>query len=84
MKHRTIKELHDKYIGHRKFAKVCDTLINNGYEITDIREYNEQFKFKIDGYEQIYNKEWKGTSEEFVYYLLNILEMRKMLGSLLK
>ena len=61
LKNRTIEELHDKYVGHRKFAKVCDLLIKKGYSVTEIKEYNEQFKFKVNDYDFTYRKEWKGV-----------------------
>lgn len=83
MKERTIEELHDKEIGHRKFAKVCDLLIQKGYRITNIKEFNEKFKFEVDGYLMEYSKEWKSSSEEFVHYLIHILNMKKDLASLL-
>lgn len=77
MKTRTIEELHDKDIGHRKMAKIADILLEKNYEVSDIREYNEQFKFKVDGYEFQYLKEWKSSAKEFVKYLENILDMKK-------
>jgi hypothetical protein len=30
MQKRTLVDLHDRYIGHRKFAKVCDLLTMKG------------------------------------------------------
>lgn len=77
MKNRTIEELHDKYIGHRKFAKICDLLIAKGYSVTDIKEYNEQFKFKVEGMELIYRKEWKATAISFVDYIIPIIKFNK-------
>lgn len=50
MKTRTIEEIHDKRIGHKKFAMFVDEFINNGYEITEIKEYYEKYKFKLNGY----------------------------------
>lgn len=49
MKTRTIEEIHDKEIGHKKFAWFVDTAIEDGHKITEIKEYNEKFKFKMDG-----------------------------------
>lgn len=83
MKERTIEELHDKNVGHRKFANVCDLLIEKGYRITNIKEFNEKFKFELDGWSMEYSKEWKSSSEEYVKYLINILNMKKDLASLL-
>jgi len=74
MKTRTIEELHDKDIGHRKMAKTVDYLVANGYEVTDIKEYNEQFKFKVNGHQFWYRKEWKSTAKEFAIYCINILK----------
>lgn len=74
MKKRTIEELHDKYIGHRKFAAIVDGLIERGYNITDIKEYNEQFKFKANGHEYHYRKEWKSSAKEFVNYFDNVYQ----------
>lgn len=81
MKTRTIEELHDKYIGNKKFAKICDLLIDKGFKVTDIKEYNEQFKFCVNGYLYIYNKNWKSSAKEFVTYLLNIHDMKQMIGN---
>ena len=83
MKERTIEELHDTEIGHRKFAKVCDLLIEKGYRITNIKEFNEKFKFEVDRWPMEYSKEWKSSSEEYVKYLINILNMKKDLANLL-
>ena len=49
MKERTIEEIHDKYIGHKKFAWFVDNAIKKGYTIEDIKEYNEKFKFLMNG-----------------------------------
>ena len=56
MKTRTIEEIHDKYIGHKKFAWFVDTAIEDGHKITKIREYNEKFKFEMDGYPLEFDK----------------------------
>ena len=56
MKRRTIEEIHDKEIGHKKFAWFVDTAIEKGYKITNIREYNEKFKFEMDGYPLEFDK----------------------------
>ena len=50
MKNRTIEDIHGKDIGHKKFAWFVDTAIGDGHTITQIKEYNEKFKFKMDGY----------------------------------
>ena len=77
MKNRTIEELHDKHIGHRKFAKICDLLIEKGYSITDIKEYNEQFKFKVNGYQYTFRKEWKSSAKDFATYFENVFETQQ-------
>ena len=82
MKQRTIEELHDKYIGHRKFAKIVDGLIENGHTVTDIKEYNEHFKFKVDGTELNYMKDWKASSERYVIYVEQTLEFQKQLEAM--
>lgn len=76
---RTIKELHDSKIGHRKFAKVCDILVEQGHEVENIVEFYEKFKFDVDGFWFEYSKYWKASSKEYVDYLLNMLKMKKLL-----
>ena len=44
MKNRTIEEIHDKEIGHKKFAWFVDTAIKDGHKITQIKEYNGKIK----------------------------------------
>jgi hypothetical protein len=56
MKKRTIEEVHDRDIGHRKFARFIDKAIAEGYEITNIRETNVMFKFDMDGYQMDFDK----------------------------
>ena len=80
---KAIEELHDKDVEHRKFAKVCDLLIEKGYRISNIKEFNEKFKFELDGWPMEYSKEWKSSPEEYVKYLINIVNMKKDLTSLL-
>lgn len=76
MKTRTVADLNDKYIGHRKFAKVCDLLIKQNHKVENIKEYNEHFKFTLDGYEFQYSKNWKASAKDYVKYLLNVLDMK--------
>lgn len=66
MKLRDIKDLHDKEIGHKKFAKVCDLLLEKGYQITEIKEYYEFFKFKLNNIQYWYYKDWKPSAQKFV------------------
>lgn len=56
MKNRTIEEIHDKEIGHKKFAWFVDTAIEKGYTIKNIREYNEKFKFEMNGWPLEFDK----------------------------
>lgn len=77
---RTIKDLHSKEYGHRKMAKVCDQLVEEGHEVTNIVEYYEKFRFDVDGFWFEYSKDWKASSKEFVEYLLNMLNMKKILA----
>ena len=56
MKNRTIEEIHDKYVGHKKFAWFVDTAIEKGYTIENIREFNEKFKFEMNGYPLEFDK----------------------------
>ena len=56
MKNRTIEEIHDKYVGHKKFAWFVDTAIEKGYTITCIKEYNEKFKFEMNGLQLEFDK----------------------------
>lgn len=79
MKVRTIEELHDPKIGHRKFAKIVDLLIAKGHKVTEIKEYNEQFKFKVDGDLLVYRKEWKSSAKDFAIYIENLLDTKKRL-----
>ena len=56
MKTRTIEEIHDKWVGHKKFAWFVDTAIEKGHTITCIREFNEKFKFKFNGIPMEFDK----------------------------
>lgn len=80
MKKRTIEELHDPKVGHRKIAKICDLLVEKGHKVENITETYEQFKFDVDGFWFTYRKEWKSSAKDFVEYLLNILNMKKLMA----
>ena len=82
MKNRTIEELHDKYVGHKKMAAICDLLIAKGYKVTEIKKYNEQFKFKVNNYPFWYRKEWKSSAKDFVNYLIDLLKIEEQLKEL--
>ena len=75
MKIRTIEELHDKDIGHRKFAKVCDLLIANNHKIGAIKEYYEHYKVEIDDKPFWYLKSWKASAKVFVKYVEDLLNL---------
>ena len=78
MKERTINDLHDKEIGHSKMAKVCDLIIAKGHKITNIKEYNEKFKFDLDGYPFEYDKNWKSSAKDYATYCLQMLDLKKL------
>ena len=84
MKKRTVEEIHDKYVGHKKFAWFVDTAIEKGYTITDIREFNEKFKFKFNGIPMEFDKmptlsvKWQLEQCELLYsYHQKLKEMKK-------
>ena len=84
MKTRTIEEIHDKYVGHKKFAWFVDTAIEKGYKITEIKEYNEKFKFKMNGWPLEFDKmpqlsvKWQlETCEMLVAQHEKLKELRK-------
>lgn len=56
MKRRTIEDVHDSKIGHNKFAKFVDEFIANGFEITDIKEFQTKYKFLLNGYPLEFDK----------------------------
>ena len=56
MKSRTIREIHDKEIGHKKFATFVDKVVEDGHTVSNIKEYNEKFKFDLDGYPMEFDK----------------------------
>ena len=82
MKNRTIEELHDKKVGHKKFAKIVDELIERNYKVTNIKEYFEKFKFEVDGYKFEYNKNWKSTAHNMVMYIVNIIDAHKRMNEM--
>ena len=80
-KNRTINELHDSKIGHRKFAKICDILVSYGYNVEDIKEYYEKFKFSVDGFECEYQKQWKSSAKAMADYFKNLIETKKQIAN---
>ena len=79
MKVRTIEELHDKNVGHKKFAKVVDIAIANGHQISEIKEYNEKFNFVMDNNYLEYDKHYKASAKSFVEYCEQIIAQRRKL-----
>lgn len=84
MKKRTIAEIHDKEIGHRKFALFIDEAKEQGYEITEIKEYNEKYKFLWNGYPLEFDKNlnisvwWQFSRCKELYEMhLKIIELQK-------
>ena len=63
MKVRTIEEIHDKEIGHKKFAWFVDNAVEKGYTIEDIKEYNEKYKFKMNGWSVEFDKNPKANAK---------------------
>lgn len=78
MQPRTIEDLHDKKIGHRKFAKVCDLFAQNRIKVSDIKEYYEKFTFKILNKTYEYSKNWKASALSYVDYIINLLTMEEL------
>lgn len=80
MKTRTIEDIHDKDIGHKKFAWLVDTAIGDGHAITNIEEYNEKFKFKMDGYPMEFSKLPYAHKKAQLETCYRILELDKLLN----
>ena len=79
MKNRTIEDIHDKEIGHKKFAWFVDTAIEDGHKITCIKEYYEKFKFKMDGYLMEFDKMPKLSKKWQLETCYQLLEYHKKL-----
>lgn len=77
MKLRTIEDLHDKDYGHAKFAKFVDLAIQRGHEVTEIKEYYEKFKFKLDGHPFEYDKTVKFDANWFLNTLEAMMKMEE-------
>ena len=80
MQLRTIKDLHNKDYGHRKFAKVVDTL-SLTHKITDIKEYNEKFKFKVDDEPYEYQKDWKASAQTYINFIEMLIKQKEIFKS---
>ena len=83
MKERTIEEIHDKYVGHKKFAWFVDTAIEKGYTITDIKEYNEKFKFLMNGYPLEFDKSPKVNAKWQLEQCEKLVEYHKELEEII-
>ena len=83
MKERTIKEIHDRLCGHKKFAWFVDTAIEEGYTITEIKEFNEKFKFLMNGYPLEFDKSPKANSKWQYEQCKTLVEYHKYLKVLL-
>ena len=86
MKNRTIEEIHDKEIGHSKFARFLDMAMAKGYNVTNIKEYNEKFKFQFNGYPMEFDKspkangKWQFEQCERLYFWSEQLKERQNNG----
>ena len=82
MKTRTIEDIHDKFYGHTKFAWFVDKAIKDDHTITNIKEYNEKFKFEMDGYKLEFDKSPKVSAQwqlDYCYKLISMAnELKKM------
>ena len=75
-KNRTIEELHDPKIGHRKFAMVVDSLIASGHSVSEIKESYEKFSFRVDGTFFEFQKAWRASALNFSTYVEDMLAMK--------
>lgn len=82
MKTRTIEEIHDKYIGHKKFAWFVDTAIKEGHTITNIKEYNEKYKFEMDNYPLEFDKNPKVSAKWQLDYCYKVMKQARELERL--
>lgn len=79
MQKRTIEDIYNKEIGHKKFAIFLTTCKEKNIVVSEIKEYNEKFKFKADGYYFEYQKDTKNVKGIFNMFV-SCLEIRKKLG----
>ena len=66
MKRRTVEEIYDQEIGHKRFAEFIRFAQLDGYTISEIKEYYSKFKFKMNGYPMEYDKTVKFDSKWFL------------------
>ena len=67
MKHRTRDDFFDKEIGNKCFAKLINLAERDGHVVTDFKEYYENIKFKMDGYEMVFSKDVKLRQVEILF-----------------
>ena len=84
MKNRTIEEIHDKWVGHRKFAWFVDHAIQDNHTITEIKEYNEKYKFLMDNVPMEFDKNPKANANAQLQACYYLLEQRRKLECLPK
>jgi len=84
MKTRTIEDIHDKYYGHKKFAWFVDKAIEDGHTIENIKEYNEKFKFEMDGYKLEFDKLPKLNAKWQLEYCYKLIKMANELKQMKK
>lgn len=84
VKERTLQDIHDKEIGHSKFAWFCDLAKDNGYEITQIKEYYEKFKFRMNGYLMEFNKSTRINAKWQYDQCIKLIEYYKELDKVLE
>ena len=83
MKQRTVEEIHNKEYGHSKFARFLDMAKSKNYSVTNIKEYNEKFKFEMEGYKLEFDKKpsisakWQFEYCEMLIKQANELKMMK-------
>ena len=82
MKTRTIEDIHDEEIGHKEFSWFVDATIKDGHMITNIEEYNEKFKFKMDGYPTEFGKLPYAHKKAQLETCYRILELDKLLNEI--
>lgn len=79
MKRRTIEEVKSKEFGHRKFALFCNLAKIKNHTIEDIKEFNEKFKFKMDGEPVEFDKNPKVSYKAQLEWCETLLKYRKWL-----
>lgn len=84
MQIRVREDFFDKEIGNKKFAKFIKLAERDNHKLSDFKEYYENIKFKMDGYEMIFDKKVKNVEGYYLNVILQNLHMRKELDKFLK